>query len=88
MYLLKNLSGDGRKTVTPQFDKYQMPTFGKGVSLSNCRRLIEAFKATGISTHHIPSSTGWVIEEWAKLNDVPITIQIDEANRFAVVKME
>lgn len=78
MKLPKDLNGDGRKTVSPQFDSYEVAVTPIEVGLKNCKRIIDAFLARGESCHNVPMTTGWVVEEYCRMNGLPYEVETKE----------
>ena len=91
MNLPADLIGDGRKAITPRHSEYRIPIKLKSISLSNCKMIIYHFLDKGLSIHQLPSTTGWVIEEYCILNDIALLVEHpkeDSDIKFAIYQKE
>ena len=86
MILTKDLSGDGRKKVSPNPDmtylRYGRPSLS--TTLSRARMVIENITHFGWTTHSPMGGLIWIIQEWAALNNIMIKVRGDNKLGFEV----
>ena len=76
MYLAKDLSGDGRRKISPNPDfKVYIHGSGSSMRLGSARVIIFWFNKVGHSNHTGLASTIWVLEEYCYLNDIEFRIE-------------